>query len=851
MKKLLSLLMILALTLSLAACGNGNSQNTPPDGDENNKPETEALPFALVVSDGTANLADVMNSITAITGKVIPHSINVPESDDHELLFGSTGHAASLEAAAALEALTAADGDDSCGYIIYKAKNGDVAVYWDNTIVLEDALARFIEGFSDIVALDKRPAGILANQLFSEDEYITNKQWAALEEQAPADVVAALKKLNSFYDGTAIAEWMANLYDPFICVCKQCDPESGELACYGGAFYFSNSARDYSGFLPDAESTVQLLRWMYNNGALANYSGYAEAMPESVKNNLVKFAQSLQDPDDGYFYHPQWGKNIQTDRKGRDLGWATGIISEFGAKPLYPTATERLEGKGSAALLTAPLGVDAATAVSAVLPMASAFEEALKSEETYMAWLIETTKGDDMFINSAGAHTINASKSQIVAAGYLNITLDYLDAQQEKLFKEQKAAYDADPVNNPMPTGLWQRTADYDAVWGLLKFAALYNREIKYAEYGIRTCIAAIKIDAEEGMPYYMNDVYNQWQGASNLIANAKKHNPSIVPTLYELLNADAAAMIENSINKVKKFKCDDGGFSYRMDKAPPAMYGAPTAMGVKESDVNATSLASSMYRAIFSCLGYNDVPLCDYRDGEMFIEIISAATPIEKILRASADPFTFDEKPTAMAETFNGGECLIVPDPKNPDNNVLKYISTPDTSSGDNLKFQVYEESPDANCYVFEMDMMLESANQQVVYQPRIANDKNSLYMIEVLYNKDDGTVSVYENPSTSNGNNRKPVGITAKLGEWFNVRIEYYVDDTNPTIKIYSNGKLVHVSNTFFGSQTEGAKPKSGGYTIGNLMALRAADAVSYVDNVFCGKLVKEYVEETPELD
>ena len=848
MKKLLFFFIAIITLLSLTSCGNGNENgNDTPSGD--NGDEKQELLYAAIVNDGTGDIIDAVNAIVSLYGKSIPVKVNTPEVEEPEIIFGKTGHSAAIEAVAAMDAILADQDVESIGYIIYKARNGDVVVYWSNALVSDEALTHFIESFADVTTLSTRPAGILANKTFEADAYIADAAWEGISKVAPADVVAALKKLYSFYDGTAIAEWMANLYDPFICACGKCDPESGELACYGGAFYFSNSARDYSGFLPDAESTVQLLRWMYNNGALASYSSYAAAMPESVKNNLIKFAQALQDPDDGYFYHPQWGKNIQTDRKGRDLGWATGILDSFGAEPLYPTATERLEGKGTAALLTAPLGLDAAYAVSAVLPIASAFEEALKSEEAYMEWLISITNGDDMFINSAGAHTINASKSQIVAAGYLNITLDYLDAQQEKLFKEQKAAYDADPVNNPMPTGLWQRTADYDAVWGLLKFAALYNREIKYAEYGIRTCIAAIKIDAEEGMPYYMNDVYNQWQGAANLISNAKKHNPDIVPTLYQLLNADAAAMIENSINKVKKFKCDDGGFSYRMDKAPAAMYGAPTSLGIKESDVNATSLASSMYRAIFSCLGYDDVPLCDYRDGEMFLEIISAATPIDKIMRASADPFNFDEKPPAMAETFNGGECMIVPDPLNPENNVLKYISTPDTSSGDNLKFQVYEESLDANCYVFEMDMMVESANQQVVYQPRIASDKNSLYMIEVLYNKDDGTISIYENPSTSNGNNRKPVGINAKLGEWFNVRVEYYVDDVKPTIKIYSDGKLVHVSNTFFGSQTEGAKPKSGGYTVGNLMALRAADAVSYVDNVFCGKIVKEYVEETPE--
>ena len=633
MKKLLFFFIAIITLLSLTSCGNGNENgNDTPSGD--NGDEKQELLYAAIVNDGTGDIIDAVNAIVSLYGKSIPVKVNTPEVEEPEIIFGKTGHSAAIEAVAAMDAILADQDVESIGYIIYKARNGDVVVYWSNALVSDEALTHFIESFADVTTLSTRPAGILANKTFEADAYIADAAWEGISKVAPADVVAALKKLYSFYDGTAIAEWMANLYDPFICACGKCDPESGELACYGGAFYFSNSARDYSGFLPDAESTVQLLRWMYNNGALASYSSYAAAMPESVKNNLIKFAQALQDPDDGYFYHPQWGKNIQTDRKGRDLGWATGILDSFGAEPLYPTATERLEGKGTAALLTAPLGLDAAYAVSAVLPMASAFEEALKSEEAYMEWLISITNGDDMFINSAGAHTINASKSQIVAAGYLNITLDYLDAQQEKLFKEQKAAYDADPVNNPMPTGLWQRTADYDAVWGLLKFAALYNREIKYAEYGIRTCIAAIKIDAEEGMPYYMNDVYNQWQGAANLISNAKKHNPDIVPTLYQLLNADAAAMIENSINKVKKFKCDDGGFSYRMDKAPAAMYGAPTSLGIKESDVNATSLASSMYRAIFSCLGYDDVPLCDYRDGEMFIEIINNADLVEKKAR-------------------------------------------------------------------------------------------------------------------------------------------------------------------------------------------------------------------------
>ena len=173
-----------------------------------------------------------------------------------------------------------------------------------------------------------------------------------------------------------------------------------------------------------------------------------------MKEKLIAFCRNLQDEASGYFYHPQWGSNIGAARRGRDLGWATGILKNLGSEPLYPTALDRLQGNtGASATLTRPLGTGVAATVSAVLPTAS-FESSLGSEETYMAWLVEITNGDDMFKNSSGAHTISSVSSQIIAAGYLEITLNYLDMRVEQLYTEMKAAYDADPVNNPKPTGL-------------------------------------------------------------------------------------------------------------------------------------------------------------------------------------------------------------------------------------------------------------------------------------------------------------------------------------------------------------------------------------------------------------
>ena len=93
--------------------------------------------------------------------------------------------------------------------------------------------------------------------------------WKELEQIAPPEVVDALKNLNAFYDGSKIADWMANLYDPEV-----------------GGFYYSNSARDTEGFLPDLESTVQLLRWTEANGAFVR--PIKEMIPTDMAEKLVK-----------------------------------------------------------------------------------------------------------------------------------------------------------------------------------------------------------------------------------------------------------------------------------------------------------------------------------------------------------------------------------------------------------------------------------------------------------------------------------------------------------------------------------------------------------------------------------
>ena len=134
------------------------------------------------------------------------------------------------------------------------------------------------------------------------------------------ETVSALENLLSLY-GDEMYRWLARLYDPDV-----------------GGFYYSNSARDYEGFLPDVESTAQALYAMGNNGLYERFGGsLREALPDAMREKIIEFTRSLQ-ADDGYFYHPQWGEDITAARKGRDLGYAVQILTYCGVKPYWNTS---------------------------------------------------------------------------------------------------------------------------------------------------------------------------------------------------------------------------------------------------------------------------------------------------------------------------------------------------------------------------------------------------------------------------------------------------------------------------------------------------------------------------------
>ena len=618
MRKPLLLFLFSALLL-LSACTTATTPSTPP----------VQTPYRVLINgDASVDVSKVVSAITAESGKMVNIFTDQREASPAELVFGDTSREVSGLAAAALESAISDAEDADVGYAIYKTEDGSVGVVWSERESAKLAVATFAAEYASVSLLSEKPSGVIATHVFNLDDYLYEIAWADVEAEASPEVVEALKTIYEFFDGSAIVDWLASLWEPYNCVCGECRDKNAQIACYGGAFYYAISSRDNAEFLPDVESTAQALGILESNGAFDDYRDkYQNAISDRTKELIVRFCQQLQSEEDGYFYHPQWGSNVGIARSGRDLNWAIRLIEDCGAEPLYPTALDRLRGGGvsSELHLTSPLTHSAArSAVTAV----SSFSDYLKDADTYMSWLRYVTR--NIHENTDGAHTINSVRQQIQAAGYLEMTVDYLDQKLDELYAEMSAAYAADPVNNPRPTGLWQRHVDYNAVWGLLKLASLYsscNRQLKYPVEAMRTCVGVILLDADEYSSYYMNDVYNQWSAASSLLANAKKYNPHLVAEMQEIAKENAPEMIANSIRKLAKFKQADGTFGYIQGTSSPYTQGVHVSLGLPEGDVNATALAGSMYRCCFTVLGYDVVMLCDYRDGARFLAEIERKT--------------------------------------------------------------------------------------------------------------------------------------------------------------------------------------------------------------------------------
>lgn len=380
-----------------------------------------------------------------------------------------------------------------------------------------------------------------------------------------------LKLFMMVYD-ERILEWFANLWDPEI-----------------GGFYYSNSARDTEGYLPDIESTVQALNGLQNAGVL----GPKKTFPEQIQKKLLAFAKSLQDKEDGFFYHPQWGKDVGISRRGRDLSWSLDVIKSLGDEPNYPTPLKRAEKKEDSTL-----------------------PDYLKSTEEFKKYLA----GFDLETNSYWVGNLLQSQAlQIKAAG---------EEYAEILFAWYEEHQRAD-------NGVWQEAVNYHGANGLMKICLTYSAFRRPLPHAVKAMKYAIDVAMSDRFIHFCCQFYNPLVTIRMLLENlelsgAVKEREEAYSKLIEL----APALIRRTKEKVLTCKREDGSFSYNHNCTSYLSQGAPVALfGEPEGDVNGTCISST--GTIFSlcrALGIPNAPIYGTRDKEAFIELWTGMKQKKKI---------------------------------------------------------------------------------------------------------------------------------------------------------------------------------------------------------------------------
>ena len=608
----------------------------------------------------------------------------------------------------------------------------------------------------------------------------------------------ALKKLYDYF-GKDFLVWLARLYDP-------------ETGC----FYYSNSARDNEGFLPDCGSTAQALSIYLYSGMLSRYDeNYSRAYPKMMFAHCREYLKSLQSPDDGFFYHPQWGKNINSSRRGIDLGQCIEVIRRMGGEPKYPTALERLERATREGNLDSELY--------------EGFPAYMRSEEALLAVL----KGLEINSNSYDAgHWISSQSTLLITAGLGDVVCDFLDATQNS------------------ETGLWENAVTYSSVSAVLKIGSFYNsvpgRMLKHADKIIESCMDAI-LSSE--IPAHIGFAYNPHGTLATAIGSLRRLNeesrlrgepePYDIAALRRMIYSKFPSMVDATIEKLDMFRLPDGSFSYFRGRCAPISQGTPMALRCHEGEVNSTTCATFyLLPLIFSYLGVPRVPIANPADFEIIREILENAEPPKKQPRADVGHAeeNFENSCISFRSHIGGAsKTEIVYDPLRPNNKALKWTAEIGTHPCYLFDGREYFNPPDAiSCFEFEAEFLIP-----------FATTEGDAYMLSLLSPEDEvaytAVVSVENgmlvlSDTSEYGNYACTNRITnlGRVGEWVRLTLLYYLGEHSAKIKVYRDGMCVKISDNYHGSFCCIAPEPIRYVTRGKFTKICDEKSVIYLDNI-----------------
>lgn len=440
--------------------------------------------------------------------------------------------------------------------------------------------------------------------LFNRDDIITEERISALreirnkkreenfEKLIPKMGEAAVKELVKVYEmfDERMLIWYAGLWDSEI-----------------GGFYFSNSARDHEGFLPDVESTAQAVGFIATmcelNPNMRDDAPHLSTWPKRFADKICDFAYNLQD-EDGYFYHPQWGKEISPTRRARDCGWAYRLIEAMGRECKYVRATKRVTSDG----------------------VPPTYPDYLQSIEALEEWL--STRNIETNSYSFG-NLINCTAGLFNSAGpeYTKALVDYLNS-----------------TNRP-DNGLWEPQVNYASVNGLMKLGMVYpslnGATLPYPDKSFESAVQAVLSDEEVT---FACEFYNAWAATQASLNSMELSGDKALAEKYRArLREVAPEMIRVTGEKIALTAVGDGSFAYytaASGKTCPRSQGALVALdNVREGDINGNGCSTrAPLRHMFKAFGVDMPPFFTREDADFLFELMDARIPVKKKPLSSAN---------------------------------------------------------------------------------------------------------------------------------------------------------------------------------------------------------------------
>ncbi|AHF91746.1 hypothetical protein OPIT5_17505 [Opitutaceae bacterium TAV5] len=390
---------------------------------------------------------------------------------------------------------------------------------------------------------------------------VANVQPATDATAADATVADALQRLDAAFAG--VVPWILSLADEKT----------------GGFFETTGlkQQREEHPYAADIQSTYFAVLMLNDAGQLAG-------LPPTRKDALVRFFQSRQDPETGYFSDPAYPEMKDSTRTmGRALLFSVNGLRHLGAKPLHPLPGEH--GPGKSAVTAAPpppamagiglLFVRKTAAAAATTPAVPAH---LASVEAFREWL-DARPWD----NAWTALDQLSSQARLIRAQEPALQRALVDEALRNIRARQ----------NP-DTGLVRGGSMSVRLSGAFKFVSFCNnvgRPVPLAARLRKSTLAWYRSEPVTDKIFFIRNA------AEMLAALVRQTGLPLTPEEFR-------TVIDTSLTELTRYRCPDGAFSSFVGRyyiSPNDLYLSPrrVARAGAQSDMNGTANAWAMRKAL------------------------------------------------------------------------------------------------------------------------------------------------------------------------------------------------------------------------------------------------------------